>query len=384
MSNSDYSRLLVKMNELKEISAQYNAYSNTYKPATSTTAKDVYVQRDNINAISNTATPLVIRPGDDYAKYWKYVGKITTAGTDISANAQQCWNKAAADTRLFQKVVYTGARGTNPGQPDWDNNCYGLIYDAPVDASFNTNSTGYATMVGRGNNVYTKLGITNDKDTANIENAAKLNDLQLRVNSLVQEISAVADAGINNELNQLVGSATNSNELISKINTYMNDKVSDISGNYYLIEQRKQMNDVYAEINDQTTLRARKYRFIFYIVLTICIIIGYASYTSKFSLMEQVGSLKTYVSWGWWTYWWIFAIVVILFIVSSFGWDMRGNIMTMYRYVSDPEFWTGRFWWIGVTFLLLIVIFFYATFKSFFVEFDAGMKSVQDTLDGSE
>jgi len=371
---SDYSRLLVKMNELKEITAQYNTYSNTYKPASSSTAKDVYNQSDNINAISNTATPLVIRPGDDYANYWKHVGKITTATSDLSANAQQCWNKAAADTRLFQKVVYTGARGSNPGQPDWDNNCYGLIYDAPADASFNTKSTGYATMVGRGNNVYTRLGITNDKDTANIENAAKLNDLQLRVNSLVQEISAIADAGINNELNQLVGSATNSNELISKINTYMNDKVSDISGNYYLIEQRKQMNDVYSEINNQTTLRARKYRYAFYIILTICIVIGYASYTSKYSLTEQVTSLQNYV-WGWWTYWWILAGVILFFMLSSFGWDMRGNIARVFRYITDPELWSGQLWWVGVTFILLVVVFFYATFKSFFTDFDAEMKS---------
>lgn len=382
--SGDYSRLLLKMNELKEISAQYNAYSNTYKPASSTTPKDVYDQKDNINAISNTATPLVVRPGDDYAQYWKHVGKITTTGSDVSANAQQCWNKAAADSRLFQKVVYTGAKGTNPGQPDWDNNCYGLIYDAPADASFNTKSTGYATMVGRGANVYTKLGITNEKDTGNIENAAKLNNLQLRVNSLVQEISAVADAGINNELNQLVGSAANSTDLIGKINTYMNDKVADISGNYYLIEQRKQMNNVYGEINSQTTLRARKYRFVFYILLTICIIIGYASYTSKLSFMEQIDSLRNYVSWGWWTYWWIIAFVVLFFMLSSFGWDMRGNLASVIRYITDPEFWTGQLWWVGVTFLLLVIVFFYASFKSFFTEFDTGLKDVQDTLDDSE
>jgi hypothetical protein len=38
-------------------------------------------------------------------------------------------------------------------------------------------------------------------------------------------------------------------------------------------------------------------------------------------------------------------------------------------------------WWVGVTFLLLLIIFFHATFKSFFVEFDAGMKNVQEDLD---
>jgi hypothetical protein len=41
-------------------------------------------------------------------------------------------------------------------------------------------------------------------------------------------------------------------------------------------------------------------------------------------------------------------------------------------------------WWIGVTILLLIIIFFYATFKSFFVEIDTGLKSIQSNLDGDE
>ena len=56
--------------------------------------------------------------------------------------------------------------------------------------------------------------------------------------------------------------------------------------------------------------------------------------------------------------------------------------MMVIRYITDPEFWTGQMWWVGVTFLLLLVIFFHATFKSFFVEFDAGMKEMQSGLDG--
>ena len=89
----------------------------------------------------------------------------------------------------------------------------------------------------------------------------------------------------------------------------------------------------------------------------------------------------SFVGFGWWTSWWVITIVIIILILSSFGWDMKGNIMMVIRYVTDPTFWTGQMWWLGVTFLLLLIIFFHATFKSFFVEFDAGMKNVQEGLD---
>ena len=163
----------------------------------------------------------------------------------------------------------------------------------------------------------------------------------------------------------------------------MNTNVADISRDYELTDKRKEMNNVYSEINEQRTMRSRKYQFVFYIVLAICIILGYASYTSKLPIIDQIDAVKTYVPLGWWANWWIITIAVIVFILSSFGWDMKGNILMVIRYLSDPEFWTGQLWWVGVTFFLLLVIFFYASFKSFFVEFDAGMKGIQEGLDSA-
>lgn len=403
----DYSRFLTKMAELKAIVGEYNQLSMDISGAVSIDTTydndtfDKYNYTPGKNPISNTKTPLVIAPGEDYADFWKYVGKITPVASSESEaqkkNAQKCWNLAANDPRLFKKVVYTGNTGVNVGQPKWDNLCYGLVPNAPDSASFDSNvSPGYAYMVGNGdggagktNGIYTKLGIAPSGDrtlpdtlNTNLAKASKLYDLQLRVNSLTQEITAVSEAGINNELNTLVSSAAGSNELISKINDYMNDAVGNITSKNSLVNKRKDMNTVYAEINEQTTLRARKYRFIFFIILALIIIIGYGSYTSKLSLIEQIENIRNYIGWGWWTNWWIIAIVVIVFIVSSFGWDMKGNILMIIRYVTDPAFWTGQLWWVGVTILLLIMIFFYATFKSFFVQFDAGMKSIQSSLDG--
>jgi hypothetical protein len=400
----DYSRLLTKMAELKAIEGEYSELTNKYKPAASTTAvtdnalaRDKYTIVLGKNAISDTKTPLVIRPGEDYGEFWKYIGKVNNPAAAGATNAQQinsqkCWNMAANDPRLFKQVAYTGAAGTNLGQPDWDNRCYGLTPNAPASASYNTDSPGYSHMVGNqnaagtasGNNIYTKIGISSSADTVNISKASKLADIQDKVDYLTREIAAASGAGINSELNSLVGSAADSTDLINKINQYMNSSVSGIGSSYNVIKKRKEMNNVYAEINEQTILRARKYKFIFYIVVVISLIIGYASYTSKLSLLEQIDTIKTYVGWGWWTNWWVITIVVVIFILSSFGWDMKGNILMVIRYVTDPEFWTGQLWWVGVTFLLLLLIFFYATFKSFFMSFDAGLKNIQSSLDGDE
>ena len=321
----DYSRFLTKMAELKAIQGEYNQLTMDVSGAVSTDTNygddtfDKYTLTPDKNPISNTKTPLVIAPGEDYADFWKYIGKITPVVSSESdqprKNAQKCWNLAANDPRLFKKVVYTGNTATNIGQPKWDNLCYGLVPDAPASASYDSNdSTGYALMVGNGdgsagktNGIYTKLGINPSGANAatvnaNVAKASKLYDLQLRVNSLTQEITAESDVGINNELNTLVASAAGSNELISKINDYMNDAVGGITSDYNLVNKRKDMNNVYSEINEQTTLRARKYGFIFFIVITISIIIGYGSYTSKMSLLEQIGVLKNYVGWGWWSH----------------------------------------------------------------------------------
>ena len=380
---SDYSRLLSKMAELKTLLAEYDALTSKYKPATATSDASYNIAL-NKNAISNTATPLVSRPGEDFGQHWKYVGKIAPINpVDISANSLQCWNLAANDKRLFKQVAYTGDAklGSNPGLSEWNNRCYGLIHDAPRSgATFNTESVGYTHMIGK-TNIYTKIGITNEDDIDNINGAAKLQDIEQRVKSLVNDIVDSGEAGINSELNTLVSTATESNLLVSKINNYMNAGASDIEKNNGLIDKRKDITSVYTEINEQKTLVARKYRFIFYFVLTILIIAGYASYSSKLSIIEQIDTVKQYVGLGWWTNWWVITIVVVIFILSSFGWDMKGNIMMVIRYITDPAFWTGQMWWVGVTFLLLLIVFFHATFKSFFVDFDAGLKNIQDGLD---
>jgi hypothetical protein len=388
MSNSDYSRLLTKMAELKELEVQYKEITGNYRPATARQEKETYNQLDDKNAMSNTATPLVTRPGNDHQKVWKYVGKIQPdASNTKNGNSLKCWNLAANDTRLFKKVVYTGDAefGSNPGQQEWNNRCYGLIYDASENGFDTTTSTGYTTMTGKtGNpatNIYTKLGIANDKDLENIAGAAKVNEIQGRVNSLIREIVEVSEAGINSDLNDLVKASTESNELVSNIHKYMNNGALETEEYNRLVKKRKNISSTYSEVNEQRTLFARKYRFIFYVFIAIFIIGGYAFYTSNIPAIDILMRLKEFFQTGWWTRWWVITIVVIIFILSSFGWDMKGNIMMVFRYISDPEFWTGQMWWLGVSFLLLLIVFFHATFKSFFLEFDASMKEVQDGLD---
>lgn len=377
MANSDYSRLLAKMAELKTLTGQYNNLITKHGPALSPDSNSTTLNSTsfNKNNMSSTPTPLVTRPGEDHAQYWKYIGKIvpsnnTNDSTALTENSNACWNKAAIDPRLFKAVVYTGDTrfSSNPGMPEWNNHCYGLIYDAPADMSYNTESPGYTTTSGNGtNNVfYTKLGITSATDNTNINTASQLQDIQTRINSLTQDINELSHSGINSDLNKLIQSSTDASTIISRINYYMNSSIEDISANEFKSNKLKDMNQVYLEVNNQKTLNSRKYVFFFYIILAICIIIGYASYTSELSILEQIEALKSYMSWGWWTNWGIITIVVILLIVVSFGWDARNNIMMVIRYLTDPAFWTGQMWWVGVTLLLLLVIFMHASFKSFF------------------
>ena len=392
----DYSRLLTKMEELETTRIQYDTLTNAHKPAYSVETRtngvgpitgytDKYDASLNRNTMSTTKYPLVIRPGEDYGEYWKYIGQVTpaTSGSSIQQDsARKCWHLAAGNPRLFQKVVYTGTQNTN--EPSWNNRCYGLVPDvsgSDIPSSVlnvNTVSPGYVSMVGNGNmndqnplqnGIYTKLGIKSAAiatENANIANAMKINDLQLRINGLTREIVAEADAGINNQLDQLVSSAADSDAIISKINDYMNDGVGVIEQDYGITGKRKELSNIYADINEQTTLRSRKYQFVFYVIVFVLLLIVYWSYTSKMTILEQYDMLQNYVGWEWWTYWWIVATVVILFIISTIGWDIKGYIITAMNYLTDPSFWTGQLWWVGISFLMLIVIFFYATFKSFF------------------
>ena len=369
------SQLLNKTAELKTLNTEYDRLRTAYTPVTTYTPTPAD-GANNINALSNTTPPLVISPGEDYGEHWKYVG-------DASTNAI-CWEKSSGDPRLFKRVVFTGT--SNSSAPNWNKKCYGLMYNAPASAEFTTaNSVGYWRMtpgvVNSISNIYTKLGIGSDMTKAN--DAAKLVDVERRIATLTREIAELSGAGINEDLNKMINGATDTNTIISQINNYMNENAKAIETRYAEIEQRKKMNNVYSEINEQKTLFARKYQFILYFIIAICIISGYASYTSKLPLLEQAVVIKNYIGFGWWTNWWVITIAIIILILASFGWDMKGNIMMVIRYITDISFWTGQLWWVGITILLLIVIFLHASFKTFFVDIDAGLKSIQDNLDNN-
>jgi hypothetical protein len=420
MSYSDSSQLLNKQAELKTLQAKYDSYIKKYTAIEQTTTTPL---PNDINAISRTNPPSGIRPGEDFGEYWKFV---SSGATDASA----CWTNAARDPRVFQKVVYTGANNatstsTNNGDATWNQQCYGLVWNAPREASYTTNARGYSTMVSSNGftdptdriaRTYTKSSITT---SATLNEASEITDLKTRIDALIEEIALIANSSINNELSALSQTSADQKTVIQKINQYMNSSTQQIDASNNIIEQRKNMNNVYEDINKQITLNSRKFKFVLYCLIGVIIIISYLVYVSKsiinpatvvaslvglvFIIMYLLYALKgttepttavstligmifiiTYllyvskiivdpdaavsiaVSWGWWFNWSIITFVVALLILSSFGWDMRGNIMMIWRYISDPDFWTGQFWWVGVSFLFLFVIFLHATFKSFF------------------
>jgi len=389
MSYSDSSQLLIKQAELKTLQQKYDSYTNTVNGPYQDISSNSITITANKNAISTTNPPPGISPGEDFGEYWKFV-------SSGASNAAECWTSASRDERIFQKVVYTGTTtNTNKGDASWNQQCYGLIWNAPPDASYNTDAPGYSTMVSTPGpgvyagftdsnaiaRTYTKSGITSvDK----LNEATQIADLKSNINSLIEEIALIAGSSINSELSALSQTSADQKTIIQKINQYMNSSSTEIANNYNTIDQRKNLNNVYEDINKQITLTSRKYKFVFYFIIGIVIIISYMSYVSKLTILEQLTELSKYVAWGWWTNWGVITFVVVLLVLSSFGWDMKGNIMMIWRYISDPDFWTGQMWWVGVSFLFLIVIFLHASFKSFFGDTLESLEKMGEEGDSEE
>jgi hypothetical protein len=383
MSYSDSSQLLIKQAELKTLQQKYDSYTNTVNGPYQDISSASITITANKNAISTTNPPPGTSPGEDFGEYWKFV----SSGAPTAA---ECWTSASRDERIFQKVVYTGAdTTTNKGDASWNQQCYGLIWNAPPDASYNTDAPGYSTMVSNAGftdsdriaRTYTKSGITSaDK----LNEATQIANLKSNIDSLVEEIALIAGSSINSELSALSQTSADQKTVIQKINQYMNSSSTEIANNYKTIDQRKNLNNLYEDINKQITLTSRKYKFVFYFIIGIVIIISYMSYVSKLPIPEQLTEISKYIAWGWWTNWGVITFVVVLLVLSSFGWDMKGNIMMIWRYISDPDFWTGQMWWVGVSFLFLIVIFLHASFKSFFGDTLASLEKMGGEGDSEE
>lgn len=367
MANSGFarsSRLLEKQSELKIALAEYEQLKTTYTPNVVITATPNYTNistPNNKNAISNVNPPPGISPGEDFGQYWKSIRDNTPDG---SKSIQTCINSASYDPRVFKTVVYTGNDNTST---DWNKKCYALLYNAPSDAVYNTDASGYTTSTP--NLGYTKLGIANadiPTKNQNEEKAAKIFDLENRINLLTQDIIAIAPSAIGTSLSELTKGVTAASEINERINNFMKTGAVDICNNLITIEKRQNRINVYDDINSQIHLKIHKYRFFIYFIIALLLVIGLLSYLSNLTITEQIQSITSLIKGTWWANWSVVTFVIVLLILSSFGWDMRGNIMMIFRYITDIRFWTGELWWIGITFLLLLVIYLYRTFKTFF------------------
>jgi hypothetical protein len=360
------SELLAKQAELKKAQADYDALRTKYTPQT------VFTRNRDINAISNITPPPGIEPGEDFGEFWKAIKDRSATKT-----ADTCNTAAANDTRLFKTVVYTGNTGTNISK-GWDQQCYGLIHNAD-DSAVNMTNPGNGYVTSTTPNGYTKLGISSPSDSTNIYEASQLYDLEKKINQLSRDIFILAPSAIDKSLTTLKDGISESETINTKINAYMNTGAGDISANNMKILEKQNRIKIYDDINSQIHLKAYKYRFFIYFFVAFAAVIAALSYASDLSLNEQFESIVKLLEGSWWSKWYVVTFVILLLILSSFGWDMRGNIMTVFRYITDPQFWTGELWWIGVTFLLLIVIFVYTSFKSFFKSITPeSMKEIAD------
>jgi len=347
--------LLQKQADLKIAQAEYDRIIVLHQPQTATGTVVLEVG----NAMTNmNGPPPGVEPGDDFGQYWKAIKDTTTpiANKTIAT----CQKAAAYDSRLFKKIVYTGDTGNLSS--GWNKQCYGLIYNAPADAVY-TNSTPvyYKTITPVGG--YTKLGI---ETSTGIAEAAKIYDLEMKINGLVYDIVNLAPKATDTKLGELQKLATTGNDINSQISKYMIDGAVDISNNKFKINQNQNRINVYDEINSQVDLKMYKHRFFIYFFTSLLLIIMLLSYVSPLSLKEQVSIMMEYLTVKWWTGWGVLTFVTVLLILSSFGWDMRGNITMVFRYITDSKFWMGELWWIGISFLLIIIVYLYTSFKQFF------------------
>ena len=347
--------LLQKQADLKIAQAEYDRITALHKPQTSAATST-----KTGNAMTNMdGPPPGIEPGDDYGQYWK---AIKDTNSIANKTAGTCQTAAANDLRLFQKIVYTGDTGNLSS--GWNKQCYGLIYNAPADAVYPNSKPDYYTTITP-NGGYTKLGI----DTpSGIEEAAKIYDLDKKIKGLVYDIVQLAPKATDSALDKLKDAVKDSADINAQIVNYMNTNVMDISRNNFNINQKQSRINVYDEINSQIELKASRYKIILYFICGLILIISLLSYASPLSLNEQIEILMKMFVVKWWTGWGVLIVVTILLIVASFGWDMKSNILMVYRNITDTTFWTGELWWIGITFLLLIVIYLYTSFKQFFTE----------------
>jgi len=364
------SQLLSKQAELKKARADYENYRKIYTPYTtrdSLAAAGVSgwtAAGSNTNPMSGTNVPPGISPGDDYGEYWKAV-KNSDGTTPPTTTVAACNIAASNDPRLFRKVVYTNP----PGNPLWTNKCYGLMYYAPTDAeqsgtlngvTTSTPPTSYGTS---GTNTYSKQNIKSDADTAN---ASKMYDLKTKIDRLANEIAILAPKAIDLGRANLMKDADKAKDVSSKITDYMDDGVLEIARQKKYMDETQKTIMVYDETNSQIMLKAVKSRFFISAFIGIAIILAYFSYMSELTLVQQFNIFLEFFSGYWWTKWSVIVFVIVLLLLSSFGWDMRGNLTTIFRYVSDPKFWVGELWWIGITLFLFVIVFFYSSFSSFF------------------
>jgi hypothetical protein len=363
------SQLLAKQAELKQAQADYEELRKKFTPNALNANRDNYTQSPNINAISNVNPPPGISPGEDFGEFWKGIKDPSNNPT-----ADTCIRAAAADSRLFKTVVYTGNANLSP---DWNKKCYGLIYDAPPDALNMTNTaTGYLTNTPKSG--YTKLDVSNSVFDAS--KASKMYNLQLKVENLINDIFVLAPSAISNSIKGLSEGATDSNVINDRIKDFMNNGSKYIDEKQTIIAKTQNRINLYDDINSQIQLNMHKYRFFIYFIITLILVVGLISLLSKLTFLEQIINFLKLVEGKWWANWYVFTFVTVLLILSSFGWDMRGNIMMVMRYVTDPVFWSGELWWIGITFLLLFVIYIYTSFKSFFTGLTPSLDGIGSKL----
>jgi hypothetical protein len=320
--------------------------------------KPMWENKRNTNAISTT-TPPIGTPGTNIGTDWIFLGKHN--------NLSDCQKAAIDNSGIFTKIVYIN--DNTPGRDGWHKSCYGNTVGG---TSYNT-STGnldYTTSIPPYG--YTKLGVhdpsgNSTKTAAQIEKIRKLNELKAKIDAKNLEVSNLMKRIFGNTslyLSSMSDPSSNVNPVFAMNHQtkFLSDKLfGPGKGGYTELKNVRDENqsqtdniNVYDETNTQVGLNSRKFVYVLYAVIAIFFIFGLMFYTSDLTWDEMKEKFGGFLKGQWWSAWWVIVITIAAVLIGTVGWDAREAIKNVIRVITNPTYWLGDKWWIGVSGLVVL------------------------------
>jgi hypothetical protein len=354
--------------ETRMIESQAAACGGTNQPACTDASRNYYgyekpmwENKPFTNAMSTTTPPLG-EAGKNLGTDWIYLG--------TAESLPQCQEAAMKNENVFTKIVYIN--DNTPGRLQWNKSCYGNTVGG---ASYGTNTAPIEYTTSIPPYGYTKLGINAGGSTADqLTKIKRMNQLRKKIDEKNAEVQSLMNSIFGNRMKYIdslrdpqsgkIGTATTANKLSSYLFDTNNGIYSKLSKARGSNDETQDNINLYDEINSQVSVKSTQYRYVVVILIAFVMVSAILSIMSPLSLDEQIARIMEMFQARWWTKWWIVLLTVSIILFSSLGWSFRDNFIAFFRLVTNPEYWLGDKWWVGVAviFGLYFVYLYYTRF----------------------